>query len=429
MKPSVTHTAIVVLFVGTISYLMAVFSYLSPPVVALEIMKTLHLNPDSLSLMFAATMVAYGLVQPLSGFWADRFGPRWCLVLATAMLGLGSLLFSLSQGVVMGAFTRALVGVAAGVTLLPCMKLASNWFSPKYFGLASSAIIALSAAGNSMTGRPLAMAAESFGWRATFAGVGVIGLVWTILVFTIVRDRPKGPKCGQGEDEPLPPAPIPTPGFMLTAKTILKIPAFWLIGFLYVGTDMIYFSFNALWVGPYLMEVYGQPEIVVGNMISLAAISYFVGPPLLTLWGTFWSYSKVILMVTILNVGLAIFFVTSPEIPGVWVLYLLCFLSPVGAQLTAMILVLGRELVPEHIGGSAMGFLNLFPIIGGAVMQKLVGRLLTVAPDQGEVITNVRELYGYAFTPVLMYLIFVVFLAFWLVRYQSKSKNRLDSGS
>lgn len=415
--------AALVLFVGSISYMLGVFSYSSPPVVALDVMNTLGLNPDQLSLMFAATMAAYSLMQPVSGFCADRFGPRRCLVFASVLLGLGSLLFSQTQGVLMGGLTRAMIGVAAGLTLMPCLKLAGYWFNHRYFGLVSSVVIAFSAIGNGMAGRPLAWAATSFGWRDSFAAVGVFGLIWSVFIFAVVRDRPKGIPAGTPEDDPiLPPPQPPARSFFKTLAVIVKIPAFWLLGFTYAGTDMIYCTFNTLWVGPYMMEVHELSEAVAGNLITLAAVSYFIGPPLITLWGGAWGYSKVILTVALFNCLLGLFLLISPSVPGVWVLYIFCFLSPVGAMLTVMILSLGRDLVPENIGGSAMGFLNLFPIAGGAIMQKVVGRLLTVDEAQAALL-GYSELYSAAFRPMMIYMLITVVMAYFLVRRYGKKAS------
>ena len=420
MKLSVLQKGIIVLVVGGASYLLAVFAYLSPPVVALDVMHDLDLTQDSMGLMFAVTILGYALMQPVAGFCADYFGPRRCLLVATFLLGLGLLLFSYTQGLGVGIATRATVGLAAGLTLLPCLKLAGNWFSPKYFGLISSIIIAFSAIGYSLSGRPLVMLTSEFGWRATFSIIGVLGIIWTVVVFSLVQDKPKGLAVGQdvyytneGGQSP--------PSIWEAWSTILKIPSFWLLGFLYIGTDLIYCTISALWLGPYLIEAYGQPEALVGNMITLAAVSYFIGPPLLALWGGVWSYSKVILVVAFVNVGLISFFVISPDIPGVWVLYVLCFLAPIGAQVTGLILALGRNLAPERIGGSAMGLLNFFPLLGGAIMQQVVGKLLTVG-EVGSTNYDVRGAYGLAFTPILIYMVLAIFLAIWQVKLENKSK-------
>ena len=190
------------LVIGTaiLIYILASLQRLSPPVIALDIMRDLGLTPDNMSLMFAMSMVAYAIMQPVSGFCADRVGPRRCLLVSALLLGLGSILFSQAQGLVMGLGTRTLIGVAAGITILSCMKLAMHWFSPERFGLVNSLIIASAALANFAVGRPLAMGVEAIGWRGSFFWLGAAGLILALITFLIVHDRP--PRADAGEDDP-----------------------------------------------------------------------------------------------------------------------------------------------------------------------------------------------------------------------------------
>ncbi|MDL2259571.1 MFS transporter [Deltaproteobacteria bacterium OttesenSCG-928-K17] len=269
--------AVVVATAATI-YILAATQRLSPPVVALEIMNDLSLNTSNMSLMFAMTMITYAVMQPVVGFWSDCFGPRRCLLTAALVLGLGSLAFSMADGLALGMASRTMVGLAAGMALMPCMKLAGNWFDPKSFRLASALIISSAALANFAVGRPLAVASDNFGWRASFVALGLIGLLLALAVFAIVRDHP--PRT----DENIPAEPGPKPSgqsFFKNAVIIVKTPAFWLLGLLYALTDMPYGAFTGLWAGPYLIEVHGASEVLVGNMLSVSAVGFLIGPPIL----------------------------------------------------------------------------------------------------------------------------------------------------
>ncbi len=414
MERSGFFLTIFVLLVAGMSYFLAVFAYISPPVVALEVMRDLSLDPDTTGLMFSATMLVYAIMQPISGFCSDRFGARACLVFATATLGIGFIFFSQAQGLFTGSLARAIIGLASGITLIPCLKLAGNWLGCQYFGLASSSVIALGALGISISGRPLAVLTADLGWRDSFLYIGIATLIWVLLILVVVRDNPKGLPLGQKEPTPQE-EHSPPPPFLTVGRTILSMPSFWFFSFLYIGTDLIYCTISGLWLGPYLVEVYGLTKSVVGNMITMSAISYFVGPPLLALWAGRWSYPKVIFTVVVINAALALFFVLSPNVPGEWVLYLLCFFAPIGAQLTGLYLAMVRDLVPRSIGASAMGFLNGMPLLGGALMQQLVGLLLTV-DENATTIPTFKELYGQAFFPIFAFTVLSVVLAFFLMR-------------
>ena len=418
------YRPILVLLVATLVYVLAVVQRMSPPVVALEIMNDLVMDPDSLSLMFAVTMICYGAMQPVAGFWADRFGPRRCLLVAALSLALASVAFSLAQGLYMGLAARAVVGLAAGVALMPCLKLGSHWFSPRQFGLLSSAVVASAALGNFIVGRPLASFSSEFGWRWSFAGLGLIGLLLGLLVFLVVRDRPSLPVEGAAQDGPAPEAAgHQRRSFLKTLGLMVREPEFWLLGFLYACTDLIFAVFTGLWAGPFLMEVYALSEVTVGNMLSIAALGFLVGPTLWTLLANAWnSYARVLVLIAGLNVLIALMLVRGPGELSRGALYALCFIAPVGAQVAGMIFVLARGLFPDDMAASAMGLINIFAIVPGALMQKLIGGILA----RGEMLEpalSARELYSQAFMPLLICMILGVPLALWQLRREKRLKG------
>jgi sugar phosphate permease len=401
-----------IMVVAALVYVLAVIQRMSPPVVALEIMNDLGLDPDGLSLMFASTLVCYGCMQPVAGFWADRFGPRRCLLAAALILGVSSFGFYAAKGMLLGLPSRALVGLAGGVALIPCLKLAANWFTPRQFGFISSCMVGSAAAANFIVGRPMAMAVEAFGWRWCFVALGFAGLALSALVFVMIQDRPAGYQP--------PPEEAKRSGFFESAGAILRLPEFWLLGVLYACTDMMYGVLTGLWAGPYLMEVYQLSEEAVGNILSVSAVGFLAGPPLWALLASLWkSYAKMLLCVTALNVAVAGVFVASPASLGLPALYAMCLLAPLGAQMAGMVFVLATKLVPPHLSASAMGLINIFAILPVAFMQKIIGGILArgVALEPA---LPAADLYSRAFTPMLVCMVISVPLALWQVRREKK---------
>ena len=399
--------------VAALVYVLAVIQRMSPPVIALDIMNDLGLNPDSMSLLFSATLVCYAVMQPVAGFWADRFGPRRCLLLAAVVLGLTSFGFYAAKGMLLGLPSRALVGLAGGVVLIPCLKLAANWFSPRWFGFISSCMVASAAVANFIVGRPLAVAVEAYGWRACFAALGVAGFLLAALIFAMVHDRPPTVRPDEA-------AAPPRAGFIANTLSIVRLPEFWLLGIMYACTDMIYGVMIGLWAGPYFIEVYGLSEETVGNILSVAAMGFLVGPPLWVLLASAWkSYAKMLFCATVVNVAIVYIFVRSPEFLGLPSLYALCLIAPIGAQMANMVFILATRLVPPHMAASAMGLINIFAILPVAFMQKIIGGIL--ARSQAlEPALSARELYAQAFTPMLICMIASVPLALWQVRREKK---------
>lgn len=415
-----THWPLLVITTAVTIYILASIQRLSPPVIALEIMADLGLSPDHMSLMFAMTMISYAVMQPVAGFWADRFGPRRCLLAAAVVLGLGSIIFSRAEGLVVGLGIRAVIGAAAGITILSCMKLAMQWFNPDRFGLVSSFIIASAALANFAVGRPLAMGVNALGWRGSFFWLGVAGLILALLAFFIVHDNPphiseKNAAEAKGGQK--------KKSFFKSVAAIAKLPHFWLLGLLYSCTDMPYATIIGLWIGPYLMEVHGQSEVAVGNMLSISAFGFLIGPPLwMIVANRLRSLSKVVLLVIIANFLLGLFLVFGPGNLSPPLLYFLTIVAPVGGQIAGILFILAKNLVPEDLSASAMGLLNTFPFVFGAAMQKIIGGTLSRAEILQPGLAA-RDYYGQAFQPYLICMAVGIILALWQLKLEKKEKS------
>ena len=410
----VTGRAIMVLAIAGLVYVIAALERISPPVVALDIRAALGLGPDDLGLMFSATFIAYALTQPIAGFGADRFGPKRCLMMSAILIGLASIMFAYSQSFWPAALARGLVGFAAGFAFVPAVRLSANWLPPRYLAMASTCILAGSAFSNFLAGSPLARAAQAFGWRWAFMALGLAAIALGALVLFVVSDRP-AKQASAAEAEPAKPSEV---RFFAAAKLVLSHPMFWLMSMVYAGTDMLYDTYTGLWGGPYLMEAHLLSSVDAGNMLSVAAIGFLFGGPLLVLLGDRWgSYTKVLICLALGNVAITSFIIWGPADAAPWMLYLLCLVAPLGVHGTGLLFAIGRGFFPENVTGTVIGFLNLMPFMAGALMQNIIGRVLAaVQSDPATAGLSAHYHYGQAFKPVLFWCVLTVLAAFWLHR-------------
>ncbi|MGL4209237.1 MAG: MFS transporter, partial [Candidatus Adiutrix sp.] len=378
---------------------------------ALDIRDQLGLDADQMAMVFALTLVGYGFVQPLAGFSVDRYGPKRCLLISSFFMGVSAIWFSMADSMVTAALARVLTGVASGLSLMPGLRLIINWLPAKYFGVGASVVLGSSALANFTAGRPLAWLVENHGWRFAFVGIGGLCLVTVVLVWFLIKDKPDN--CG--ETLTLPNQAVKGQSFFNIAFFILKNPGFWILGFVYLATDTLYLIFISLWAGPYLIEVQGQPLAQVGNILSVAAIGFMVGPTVLALWGDRWgSYPKVILCISIITTLFWGLLIWGPEPLPLWSLYVVCLLAPIGGWSAALYMSIVKDFVPAEISSSAMGFLNMAPILAGAVLQHLVGWLMQRAKDSDGSLSY-YELYAQAFTPIFFITALSVVLAVVLI--------------
>jgi MFS family permease len=142
------------------------------------------------SLPYTLTMIGFAAGSAVMGFVVDRRGLFQPLLGAIILLSAGFVLASVTRGVgelaLMLGLLVAMLG--ASITFAPLLADVSLWFARRR-GIA----IALVACGNYLAGaiwplvlRPLI---DSYGWRATFSGVGVFCLV-SMLPLALVFRRP-----------------------------------------------------------------------------------------------------------------------------------------------------------------------------------------------------------------------------------------------
>jgi MFS family permease len=159
-------TLTVVLASGTRSSLAA---FLKP------IEAELGLDRITLSNVGAITVLTYGLVLPLVGRLAARYGARPVLMTSVAIMALGGFGVAFTESAwQLYLFAGFIPGVAyGGATQVPGTVLLAKWFK-KRLGLAAGILTSGVPAGPSLF-VPLAVALiPLYGWRATYVLLGVL---------------------------------------------------------------------------------------------------------------------------------------------------------------------------------------------------------------------------------------------------------------
>jgi len=138
----------------------------------------------------AITLAASGLMAPLAGAAADRFGVRPLMVLGALLLSAGYFLYSTVDTLsdiyaihVLFASALASCGLVVNVILV------SRWFI-KDRGLALGIALAGTSLGNGTLPPLNAMLMEEVGWRSAFAWISLLPLVLIPVILFVIRERP-----------------------------------------------------------------------------------------------------------------------------------------------------------------------------------------------------------------------------------------------
>lgn len=349
-------------------YLFVPFHRVSPAIMAVDIMGTLHIGAPAMGLLASVFFVVYGIMQVPGGLLADGIGPRRLLPVMVGISGVGALCFGLAETLWPALAGRAIMGFGVSVIFLCGMQIIGEWFPRDQFGRLSGLFLGMGGVGIIMASGPLAELCLAIGWRKAFLLCGGVTLFLAGILRFFVQDAPG--RVARGVDFSL---------MRRNLRTVIAERDFWFASMWLFAQFNMHMSFGGLWGGTYLMDVRGLSQSEAGQLLSVSAIGVIVGG-LLTGWLCdvfFRSPRKTMLFcgaVATLNfVVLALFGHLLPH----WGLYMwFVVMATFGVAAGTPAFTAMRNLFGEQATASASGLLNCLPSVGVIVLQPLTGYVL-----------------------------------------------------
>jgi len=355
-------------------FFLSQFYRVSNAVIAPLLIQDLALDTKAIGLLSASFFYAFAITQIPISLLLDRLGAR-TMVTALSLIGvIGAVIFSLADSLTIGVIGRALLGVGMACNLMGPYKLFTMWFSPRAFASLAGILVAFGSLGNMVATTPLVILVEQLGWRAGFQLIAFISFILTFLFFVIVRDHPQK---SISYAEPAATSRATGRAFK-NLRLLFKQKDYWIISLGTFGRYGVYAAFQALWAGPYLMEVIGLSAMKTGNLILLLNVGMILGSPICGTLSDRWLKTRKWLIVAG-SIGIVltivIMAIMPPEIP-LWALAILFFgfgfFNATGILMYPHI----KELMPPEMSGAAMTGINFFTMIGPALFLQGLGLLM-----------------------------------------------------
>ena len=346
----------------------------SNAVIAPQLIRDLGLDTEALGFMSASFFYAFACTQIPLSLLLDKIGARKMMT-GLSMLGiLGALIFSWADSLGLGLIGRILLGIGMACNLMGTLKLVSDWFAPRTFATLSGVVFSIGTLGNILATTPLVLLVEQVGWRHSFQLIAVLNLLLTLTLYVIVRDKPDSAHST--------PADPDTAGSLHQALANMKLlfqqKDYWIISLSTFVRYGVFAAFQALWAGPYLIEVMGYSAVNAGNLILLMNIGLLTGGPLCGVASDrlFHTRKWIVVISLIILTAITFAFTTLPPGSGFAVLAFLFFgfglFSGGGLLMYPHI----KELMPSDMAGAAMTGVNFFTMIGPAVFLQGLGSLM-----------------------------------------------------
>jgi len=150
------------------------------------------------SLPYTVMMCALAVSTIVFGRMTDRLGIVPPLVVSATVMGAGFVLAGYAPNLAVFTVAHALIGLGSGTGFAPLMADISHWFV-KRRGLA----VVIVAAGNYIAGTIwpflMSLSIPLIGWRATYAGIGVIVVAFVLPLALTMRRRPASAVLDEAE--------------------------------------------------------------------------------------------------------------------------------------------------------------------------------------------------------------------------------------
>jgi ACS family hexuronate transporter-like MFS transporter len=151
------------------------------------LMDQFHMSGVAYSRVIFAFMLAYTIMNGVSGPLIDLLGTRAGFALTTAWWSVAAMLQALAKGAWSLGLYRFLLGMGEAGNWPGSVKVVAEWFPVQERALASGIFNSGAAFGAIVTPPLVVLIVLKAGWRAAFLAVGLIGLVWVFLWLFIYR--------------------------------------------------------------------------------------------------------------------------------------------------------------------------------------------------------------------------------------------------
>jgi MFS family permease len=364
---------------GAALYLIGFYQRVAPAVMTDELSRAFGLGAAGLGNLSAFYFYSYVAMQVPTGILADRWGPRRLLASGAGVAAVGTLVFGLAGGLGWAAVGRLLIGGSVAVAFVGMLKLASHWFAPRQFALATGMALFCGIIGAVFAGVPLRLLVSAVGWRpvmmaSSFITFGVCGALWWV-----VRDDPTERGYASHAAPPAKTGTTPSHGILRGLLAVFRYRNTWLLLLAPGGVVGCVLTFSGLWGIPFLTTHYNMPATQAAAVNSALLVAWAVGGPLLGAASDRLGRRKPLYVLgnttAFLCWGLV---VLVPDLP---IPLLIAALMVAGLASGGMIIgfAFAKESVPTHLAGTVSGVVNMGVMSGPMLLQPAVGWILDLA--------------------------------------------------
>ena len=147
-------------------------------------------SKNALAYITTFFMIAYAIGQTVTGKMMDAIGTRLGMAVSIVGWSISIALHAFAKGLSSFSMFRFLLGITEAGNWPGATKSNAEWFPARERGIAQGIFGAGASLGSVVAAPFIASLYLAFGWRATFVGIAVLGILWLIPWLVINKNTP-----------------------------------------------------------------------------------------------------------------------------------------------------------------------------------------------------------------------------------------------
>ena len=338
-------------------------------------------NDIEYSNITTAFVAAYAIGLLGTGRLLDKFGTRIGFSVAVTLWSMAAMAHAAATTAFTFGIARAFLGLGEAANFPACIKTVAEWFPKKERALATGIFNSGSNLGAIAAILMVPFLYHRFGWQSTFIATGAMGFVW--LAFWVLMYRKPAVHAGVSHTElALIQSDPPDRMENVPWQRLLPHRATWSFSIGKFMTDGVWW-FYLFWLPKYLQETFGLtldaiiiPTLVAYNASSVGSIAGgWLSSSLIKRGWSINASRKTTMLVCALCVAPVLY---APFSKSMWLVVGLVSLAMAAHQgWSANMFTIASDMFPRSAVGSITGIGATLGAIGGLLLQKAAGYIVT----------------------------------------------------
>jgi MFS family permease len=321
-----------------------------------------HLTAHEFGTIGSFTIYAYAFMQIPMGILVDRLGVKKVLTGSIILCLLGAFAMALAQDLTSLQISRILIGMGSASAFMSALKIAADYLPAGKRGFLMGATLTLGTLGAMATGSYLVPLVQSAGWRSVTNSLGFLGFAVTLLAIIGIHLKTSGSRKVSFDWRDI--------------TKIIKNRQIMIYALLAVGLYTPLSVLADLWGTAFLMKKYELAQATAASSSGMLFAGLCAGSLILP-----WlceKYDCLDIAIQVCSFGILFLFgflLLGPELEMTSLrLVLVAVGFFCGAEM--MCFTGAVQATTAQNSGLTLGVVNTLNMLGGAVLQHIIGYIL-----------------------------------------------------